>query len=422
MHLVDGSRVVIVGGGPAGSFAALHLLRLAAASSLRLDVVVFEARDFSRAGPAGCNRCAGILSSTLLLNMDDLGLTLPREVVQAEVQAYVLHIADGREVVLSRPDPARRVVSVYRGSGPCRGEAPFPESFDRWLLEQARERGARIVRDRVRTVRAGERPLVVTADESLAADLVVLATGVNSRAPLDPAWGYRPPRTAVMAQDEVPCPQGFDNSRVHVFAGYPPGLVFGALIPKGRYLNISLLGKGLAADAVRDFLDWHRLLRRYPAWATLLCGCTPRAAVSPARNFYADRMVAVGDAAVTRLYKDGIGSAYVTAEAAARAAFTHGVSKGDFSQGYAPVCRRIAHDNRYGRVLIALGLRLGVTHPWMRRLVDPADGAETEQPCHRALWAMFTGDEPYERILRLALACLGPGWLRGVLRVRSDYD
>lgn len=421
MHLVDGSRVVIVGGGPAGSFAALHLLRLATASSLRLEVIIVEARDFSRAGPAGCNRCAGILSSTLLRSMSGLGLTIPREVIQSEVHAYVLHLAEGKEVKLSQPDPTRQVVSVYRGSGPCRGQEPFPESFDRWLLGQARERGAKVVRARVRAVRPGERPLVVVAGETLKADLVVLATGVNSRAPLDPAWGYHPPRTAVMEQDEVTYPQGFEDSRVHVYIGYPPGLVFGALIPKGRYVNVSLLGNGLATDAVRDFLDGHRLLQRFPEWAALLCGCSPRAAISPARRFYADRMVAVGDAAVTRLYKDGIGSAFVTAEAAARAAFVHGLSKGAFHQGYAPVCRRIAHDNWYGRFLISVGLQPGVASIWMRPFLGPLDNSPAEQLCMRALWAMFTGDEPYGRILYLALACLARGWSGRVLRALRDH-
>ena len=61
MHLTNDSRVVIVGGGPAGSFAALHLLRYAAQANLTLGIIIFEARDFNRPGPGGCNKCAGIL-------------------------------------------------------------------------------------------------------------------------------------------------------------------------------------------------------------------------------------------------------------------------------------------------------------------------------------------------------------------------
>ena len=91
-RLVDGDRVCIVGGGPGGSFAALHLLHLANQQNLQLEVLIFEPRDFTKPGPGGCNRCAGILSSRLLNGLDSLGLTIPNEIIQAELHAYALHL------------------------------------------------------------------------------------------------------------------------------------------------------------------------------------------------------------------------------------------------------------------------------------------------------------------------------------------
>ncbi|MBI4768851.1 MAG: hypothetical protein HY784_00170 [Chloroflexi bacterium] len=409
MRLVHGSRVVIVGGGPAGSFAALHLLRLAAEArpAKRIEVIVLEVRDFARPGPGGCNKCAGILSSTLVHNLGRLGLSLPPDVIQSELEAYILHLGEV-QLPLRRPDPTRRIVSIYRGSGPRLGSHPYPASFDGWLLDQARAQGANVRRARVQGVQAGPRPIVITTHERLEADLVVVASGVNSRTPLDPAWGYQPPRTEIMAQDEVPLPGGFLDSNVHIFFDHPPGLIFGGLIPKGRYANISLLGRKLPPDAVGDFLEGHGLTTLLPEGLLSLCGCTPRVAVSPAAGYYADRLVVVGDAAITRLYKDGIGAAFVTAEAAARTAIHRGVSRQDFAAGYRPVCLRIAADNLYGRLLFRLWAVTRrspfLLNAWRRAILDEAGLPPAAHVYTRVLWSMFTGDESYRQMFRLSVS------------------
>ena len=121
-HLANGSRVCIVGGGPAGSFAALHLLDQAARHGLQLEVLIFEPRDFTRPGPTGCNRCAGILSSRLIAGVEALGVILPR-----------------------RADPGRRTElrgssagadGAYRTSEPA---APHPQRLSRrWATYPAR--------------------------------------------------------------------------------------------------------------------------------------------------------------------------------------------------------------------------------------------------------------------------------------------
>ncbi len=407
MQLINGSRVVIVGGGPAGSFAALHLLHLSAEAHLDLDIMIIEARDFNRPGPGSCNKCAGILSSNLIQGMERIGLILPPEVIQSVIDTYILHIGNV-QLPLHSLNASRKIVSVYRGSGPHRGSLPAPVSFDGWLLRQAHERGARIIQKRVREIRSGSRPTVVTAHEEFEADLVIMATGVNSRSTLDSGWNYQPPRTEVMAQDEILLPTGMMDKCVHLFFENPPGLIFGAMIPKGRYANVSLLGHGMPPNAISQFFEANELKTLIPEGTNLLCGCTPSVAISKASGYFADRLVVVGDAAVTRLYKDGIGSAFTTAEAAAKTAVQRGISYQDFLMGYQPACLHIAADNYYGRQLFRLWSLTFHTHllrkTWTQAVMNEVDHPVGNTIYTRVLWGMFTGDESYRHLYGMSLS------------------
>ncbi len=407
MQLINGNRVVIVGGGPAGSFAALHIIRFARESGIKLEVQILEPRDFSRPGPGGCNKCAGIVSSVLKQDLQTLGLNLPEEVIQAELDSYILHLGK-TELPIHRPNSGRHIMSVYRGGGPRLGTLPLPKTFDGWLLNQAKECGAIVQRVKVRSIKPGPRPVIVIGQETIEADLVILATGVNSQPPLVPAWGYRPPKTEIMAQDEIMTPQDFQDHSVHVYFDNPPGLIFGALIPKGRYANISLLGRHLQPDAINDFLQGNDISSLFPQGLHKLCGCAPRVAVTAAGGYYADRMVAVGDAAVTRLYKNGMGMAFITARAAAQTAIKYGVSRQDFARGYAPVCREIAVDNFYGRLLFFLWKVTRhvplLFEAWVKAVASEINRPFQSQALTRILWGMFSGDEPYRRLFWISVS------------------
>ncbi len=392
----------IIGGGPAGSFAALQLLRLSELNNLHLEVLIFEPRDFSRPGPSGCNRCAGILSSHLWSNLAELSLTIPEDVIQADLQSYNIHL-DHQSIQLDRPDPSRRIISVYRGGGPRLVQGSPEASFDHFLLTQAVNRGAQHIRHRVREVKWDGQPVLSTANEHFTASLLVLATGINSRSPLDASYGYRQPKTEVMAQDEVLQPQGWNSSEVNAYFKHPSGLTFGAIIPKGRYLNISLLGKGFTRNTIDEFITAQHLTDLLqPDASGNLCGCNPRIAVSAARHYFGDRWVAVGDAAVTRLYKDGIGSAYKTSRQAMTVAVNEGISGGVFKKNYAPTCRKIDIDNFYGLLLFRMWNFLLSSPP----ILETWKGAvrwEMSQPARERrhtniLWGMLTGDEPYRQL------------------------
>jgi len=430
IRLQNGSRICIVGGGPAGSFAALHLLKLAEEHGLQLEVLIFESRDASRPGRESCKGCAGILSASLVSSLAAFGITLPPQIIQAELRAYVVHVY-GQVTSIEQPDPRRRILSVYRGTGPRQHEGAPLVGLDGFLLLQACEHGAQLIPHRVREVEWDNGPVVHTALARYQSDLVVLASGVNSKPPLHASFGYQPPATLTMSQDETWRPRNWPDYKVAGFFGHPPeGLAFGAIIPKGRYLNVSLLGRGRATDVVPSFYKAQEqaLGRFFPNVPESLCSCTPRIAVRPAKTFFGDRWVAVGDAGVSRLYKDGIYSAFLTSGTAMRTAIEEGTSKEDFARDYAPFCRRLARDNAYGELLLDLSL-LAMRNPLVARACIECVRSEASLPLSqriysRVMWGMLTGDDSYRDLFWLALKPKGIWSLFGQLvqavRHRSD--
>jgi len=422
-RLKNGSRVCIIGGGPSGSFAALHLLRLAERAGLSLEVLLFEPRNFTKPGPGGCNRCAGILSTRLQRGITKLGLSLPEEVIQAEIHEYAANL-DGHSLRIHQPNPDHHIVSVYRGGGPRLAQGQPAASFDHFLLQEACDRGALHIPSRVRKVVWEHKPVVQTARDHFPADLIVLATGVNSKPPLDSSFNYRAPKTEIMAQDEVLRPSTWNPDQVHIYFKQPSGLIFGALIPKGRYLNISLLGHDLSTDAIPSFVEAQNLESELVSRDGSLCGCTPRVGVSQAQHYFGERWVAVGDAAVTRLYKDGIGSAYYTSKEAMETVIELGISHNAFTINYAPFCRAVARDNLYGRLLFRMWKQIlnrpRLLNTWKKTIIEEARRPVEARIHTRILWGMFTGDENYRDLFWLALS---PSSLLGLWKnFKSNTD
>src|SRR3974390_2646622 len=79
--------VAIVGGGPAGSFFAIHLLRESRRLGLGLGVVIVEKRGLAEWGAEsfqcrGCSFCAGGISPRLHQILEKYDLGVPEEIVQ----------------------------------------------------------------------------------------------------------------------------------------------------------------------------------------------------------------------------------------------------------------------------------------------------------------------------------------------------
>ena len=408
--LMDGSRVAIVGGGPAGCFFALYLNHYVRDYGIKPDITIYESRNFGGSGLRGCKGCAGILSSSLLSSLAEIQLTLPEEVIQQRIDGYNI-LSPYNSITMSNPDKNAQVVSVFRGSGPriCQGRRPT--GFDAWLLEETQKRGVHVEYGRIDSIQAGQPMRLSVAGEIRDYNLIVLATGVNAKPIQLAGLKYLPPKTQTMAQDELRVETTriypFPDNVAHAYLIPRSGLIAGCFVPKGSFLNVSVLNKTEQPISVSEFLQNKIVKDTLQDQYERVCGCSPRVVIASAHHYYADGFVAVGDAAVSRLYKDGIGSALRTSREAARTVALHGFSRQAFGRHYKPLCRRINRDNRWGKVLFWLNDRVkdSRTILWMQhRLIgDEQIANRGPKPFTKAVWGMFTGCYSYRNIAHMTL-------------------
>ena len=88
LALPDHATIAIVGGGPAGSFTALHLLQLARRQQREIDITIFERRCDSTQTYSGCPQCAGGISPRLYDALQKLCIDLPGEVIQQSINRF----------------------------------------------------------------------------------------------------------------------------------------------------------------------------------------------------------------------------------------------------------------------------------------------------------------------------------------------
>jgi flavin-dependent dehydrogenase len=415
--LQDGSKVAIIGAGPAGSMFAYFLLDMAESLALDLDVVLFEPRRFCHRGPAGCNHCGGVVSESLVQRLATEGIMLPDGVVQRGIESYTLHMDVG-DVEIATPLTEKRIAAIYRGNGPRNSEPLDTHSFDGYLLQLAEEKGATVIPRLVTDVQRQDDCMQVRCADQFSDDyeLVVVATGVNSRLVdmlEDQTREFQQPgstKTFIcefhLGREVIR--ETFGPS-MHVFLLDIPRLEFAALIPKGDYVTLCLLGDDIDEELIERFFSAPEVQNCFPDQSipTHVCHCYPRINIRAAKPAYGDRLVMIGDCGATRLFKDGIGASYRTAKAAAKTAIFHGVAAEDFKTHYWPLCQKIGTDNQLGKVVFGFGslvqkarfARRGV----LRMTAREQEQSDGPQRMSDVLWDLFSGSASYTDVFRRTL-------------------
>ncbi len=419
LKLVDGSQVAVIGGGPAGSFFSYCLLELANRVGVDIHVEVYEPRDFSRFGPAGCNHCGGIISESLVQILATEGINLPNTVVQRGLDSYVLHMDVG-SVKIATPQHEKRIAAIHRGAGPLGTKEADWGSFDGFLQQLSKKRGAQIINDRVKGIRFNNgRPVVETKKGvTKTYDLIAGSVGLNTRAAklfeeLD--FGYITPQSTKtficefhLGHEVV---QKYFGNSMHVLLLDIPRLKFAALIPKGNHVTLCLLGEQIDKSFVSEFMDSSHVKKCFPAGINLsesfCCKCFPDIYIQTSTKPYTDRAVLIGDCAVSRLYKDGIGAAYSTARAAASTAIFEGISSKDFQEHYWPICKSINKDNTIGKIIFFITRQIQkreyAKHGVMQMVMKEQRKKGIPKRMSSVLWDTFTCSAPYCEIFRRTL-------------------
>jgi flavin-dependent dehydrogenase len=414
LSLDENSRVAVIGAGPAGTFFSYFLFAMAERMGTDVRLDIYESRDFTKPGPPGCNMCGGIVSESLVQTLATEGINLPSSVIQRGIDSYVLHMDVG-SVKIETPLQEKRIGAVHRGAGPKGSIDPQWDSFDGFLLKLAQEKGANLISGRVEEIHWDDgRPSVkARGSEPQVYDLLVVAVGVNSatlKLFQDLDVQYDPPGTTktficeyALGKQKI---EEYLGSSMHTYLLKIPRLEFAAMIPKGEYATVCMLGKKIDKELVQSFLNSPEMQRCLPPnWDSQqeACRCMPKINIKGSNQPFADRLIFVGDCGISRLYKDGIGAAYKTAKAAATTVVFSGISEEALKQRFLPACQKLEKDNRIGKLIFS-SVGLIQSFPFARRAILRMVATEQQnkgrpQRMSTSLWDLFTGSAPYREVL-----------------------
>jgi hypothetical protein len=129
--------------------------------------------------------------------------------------------------------------------------------------------------------------------------------------------------------------------------------------------------------------------------------------VRGATRFYGNRLLFVGDASVSRYYKNGIESAFWTSRYAVRSVFDSGLSLESLRRSYyLPVRNEFRKENLYARILFRLNDFVASKRFWVRahmHFVQDVPGGETAKTLNFLTWNLFTGNAPYKDLLKTSM-------------------
>lgn len=316
----DSLRVLIAGGGPAGCACALSLVRLAAAMGRKLSITLFEHKQYG----IHYNQCMGVLSPPIENILSErLGLRLPGELVHRTIEGYWLH-SEHNSIHLTD----------HSSEHPEHSVATRRVLLDRYLFTEVRNAGVEVYAHRVCDVEFSDGGVrVYTEGGSFVGDVFVGAFGLDRQLGdvLNRRTGYRAPDYLETVITKIhPGQEHVEalNGNINAFLPGDPAIEFAALTPKGNHITALVAGRGVTGKTLQEFLDsptCRRVIRFPIEIGDLYKGSFP---ICPAKNFYGDNYITIGDSAgLVRPFKGkGINTGLLSGWYAAKSILERGVS------------------------------------------------------------------------------------------------
>lgn len=452
--------VSIIGGGPAGTFLAAQLLNRARNVGRHLDISIIENRISK-----GCNSCAGVISPGLYQDLKTCGLEPPPEAI-CENYSHVWIQGSWKNFPLKVP-PGQKLCSVFRGGLPSDRDSKIL-GFDGFLIKRLMQKGVKIIQGEAADLRIsdGRQPVIRVLtkngpDMDVESDLVCICCGVNlSQTPglesstlldavkrIDP--DFKPPKTRQTFIFEIKTGRDFISKYLEkelyliVTGSKTLQLEHIALVPKQEHISAALVGESVdSASFPRDtrgvidaFLSLPQVQSILPGITpeniSVSCSCSPRMVTGVSRPIHADRICMSGDILGARLYRDGLYSAFKSAQAMADTVIYRGIDKQNLVNEALKITRSLEKDNQYCKKIFT-SMQAALKSGLSSRILYQSFATEMKfrptgrWPLGDLLWKVASGGAEYKNVTRALLKpailiSLAVGTLKTFRNVITEY-
>ncbi len=394
--LLNNCTVAIIGGGPGGSACAIKLAKLAKEINLKLNIILFERKDFKRHH----NQCVGILSPPLTkILKNELDIILPKIMIKSEIPGYELNTEKEKIFLKNYREVESKTFSVRRSE------------FDNFLLEKAKENNVKIINSRVTDLEFYHdiyynEVRIFSESNYTIADVVVCAFGLDEelleRLHIATKKRFKKPKrimkTFVTRFDH---PAKFlknrYDKRIYAFLlSSIKNAEFGAITIKDNHIVVNVAGEKITSVILQDFISLEKVINLLPENIYNRINCfSGKYPTSPSKKPYGDRYVTVGDATgwLRPLKGKGINLAVITGINAAKVMINKGISKKDFDK-YSKLCKSFKQDYKYGKI-VRIFLKIFVKSGIINTIIKMA---RTNKKLYNLLYDSVSAESSYKNI------------------------